>query len=236
MDGTTETEVQERSDERTLIIRSNRLLGTALIESGLADNEAVETAHEKLLMNLEAGMTESPSILTYLLFEQKALKENDLIEYTLKNHSIGLIDIRHYTLDSLPEGCELSKCFATWSIPFNHRDGTYFVATAHYLSKPVIEAWEALLDGPIFWYVTSMRSIMIALKKISSIPQRVDEGEESATEKEIKAQAEQKPNPHDDDEDEEDTFEFSSDTDTLTESNNNEDTESSDNEGAKDDK
>lgn len=226
MDGTTETEVQERGDERTLIIRSNRLLGTALIESGLVDNEAVETAHEKLLMNLEAGMTESPSILTYLLFEQKALKENDLIEYTLKNHSVGLIDIRHYTLDSLPEGCELSKCFATWSIPFNYRDGVYFIATAHYLSKPVTEAWEALLDGPIFWYVTSMRSIMIALKKISAIPQRPDVSEESEAEKTAKAQEEQKPNPHDEDDDEEDTFEFSSGTDALPEeSNDDEDSE-----------
>ena len=226
MNGTTATNVQERSDERTLIIRSNRLLGSALIESGLVDNEAVEAAHEKLLMVLEAGMAESPSILTYLLFEQKALKENDLIEYTLKKHSIGLIDIRHYTLDSLPEGCELSKCFATWSIPFNYRDGSYFIATAHYLSKPVVEAWEALLDGPIFWYATPMRSIMIALKKISAIPQRPDSGKEDAAKKQSKAQEKEQPDPHaDEDDDEDDTFEFSSDSEITPDLSSDKDAE-----------
>jgi hypothetical protein len=180
MDSTAETDLLENREQRTLIIRSNRLLGAALIESGLVSSEAVETAHERLLMNLEAGVTESPSILTYLMFEQKCLKENDLIDYTIKQHHIGLIDIRHYTLDSLPEGCDLSQCFATWSIPFSHRDGTYFIATAHYLSKPVIDAWESLLRKPVFWYATSMRSIMIALKKISAIPEHPENKDKDA--------------------------------------------------------
>ncbi|GAB4269869.1 MAG: hypothetical protein Tsb0018_01960 [Opitutales bacterium] len=165
-------ETPEITAERALVIRCNRLLGSALVDANLISNDALEIAYEKMRQMVESGNFESASILTALIFEQKALEENELIEYTLKNHDVGLIDLRHYTFDELPKGCDLRKCYMTWTIPFAQRDGCFFMSTGYYLSPAIVSYWENLLNAPILWHISSMRSIMIALKKLSNIENR----------------------------------------------------------------
>jgi hypothetical protein len=64
---------------------------------------------------------------------------------------------------------ELSLCWASSTIPFDHVEGTYMVASCYYISAPVVKYWEELLDGKVVWYAASMASINRGLERIEEI-------------------------------------------------------------------
>ncbi|MEM8548068.1 MAG: TRAP transporter TatT component family protein [Pseudomonadota bacterium] len=68
------------SEQRPLILRSNRFLGSALIERGLVTAEDLEVANEKLLETIQAGDIRGASLLNILIYEQKALDEALLLD------------------------------------------------------------------------------------------------------------------------------------------------------------
>jgi len=162
-------------EHRALILRSNRFLGSALVERGLVSVDDLEAANEKFMEAIQASELKRASILSTLLFETKSLKEESLIEHLVDEEGLGLIDLSYIDLRSLrPYHVDLSLCWASSTIPFDKVEDTYMVATCYWLSAPVVKHWEDLLDGRVIWYGTSTNSMTRALERIEEIHEAED--------------------------------------------------------------
>jgi len=119
------------------------------------------------------------SILSTLLFDLKKVEEAKLLDYLAEEVKLGLIDLNFVELQSLrPMNVDLSLCWASSTVPFDHVEGTYMLATCYYMSAPVIKHWEELLDGRVIWYGTSTASLSRALERIEEIHETEDTAED----------------------------------------------------------
>jgi hypothetical protein len=157
-------------EHRALILRSNRFLGSALVDRGLVSMSELEGANEKFMEAIQASELKRASILNTLLFESKALSEADLFEHLVDEEGLGLVDLDFVELRSLrPFNIDLSLCWVTSTIPFDKVEDTYMLASCYYLSAPVVKHWEESLDGRVIWYGTSTTSVTRALERIQEI-------------------------------------------------------------------
>jgi len=156
---------------RALILRSNRFLGSSLVNKGLLSSDDLEAANEKFMEAIQSPeLLKNASILTTLLYDLKLLDEAKLLEHIVEEHGIGLIDLNHIELRSLPDTkLDMSLCCASSTIPFDKVNETYMVATCYYMSAPVIKYWEDLLDGEVVWYGTSAVSMSRGLERMEDI-------------------------------------------------------------------
>lgn len=162
-------------EHRALILRSNRFLGSAMVERGLVSVDDLETANEKFMEAIQSSELKRASILSTLLYETKALEEQSLLEHLVEEEGLGLIDLSYIDLRSLRTfNVDLSLCWATSTIPFDKVEDTYMVATCYWLSAPVVKHWEELLEGRVIWYGTSTNSMTRALEKIEEIHEAED--------------------------------------------------------------
>lgn len=162
-------------EQRALILRSNRFLGSSLVDRGLVSVNDLELANEKFMEAIQASELKRASILNTLLFDTKSLEEHALLEHIVEEEGLGLIDLNHIDLRSLrPFGVDLSLCWATSTIPFDKIENTYMLATCYGLSEPVVKHWQELLNSPILWYATSSASMTRALDRIESIHEAED--------------------------------------------------------------
>lgn len=151
---------------RPLILRSNRFLGSALIERGLLANDDLEAANQKLLEGIQKGDARSANLLNILLYELKVLEEADLIDSIVEQDDVGIIDLANYDLGFLSnQNVNLDICWATYTIPFDQVEGFTMIATAYYLSKPAVTYWEEQFPGPVLWYLCSVGSIAESLER-----------------------------------------------------------------------
>lgn len=168
---------------RALILRSNRFLGSALVDKGLASVGDLEEANGKFMEAIQASDLRRASILSTLLFELKKLDEAKLLDYLAEEEKLGLVDLNFVELGSLrPMNVDLSLCWASSTVPFDHIEGTYLVATCYYLSAPVKKHWEDLLEGRVVWFGTSTSSLSRALKRIEEIHEAEDAAAEDEEE------------------------------------------------------
>jgi hypothetical protein len=166
---------------RALILRSNRFLGSALVDKGLVSSAVLEEANGKFMDVIQSAELKRASILSTLIFDLKKLDESKLLEYQAEEMKLGLIDLDFVQLQSLrPMNLDLSICWASSTVPFDYVEGTYLVASCYYMSAPVVKHWEELLDGHVIWYATSFTSLSRALGRIEDI----HEAEDSAAEDE----------------------------------------------------
>ena len=155
---------------RPLLLRGNRFLGSALVNANIITIDQLEEANQKLLDIINGESLKQASILNILSFEMNVLNEPELIAHTVENHEVGLIDLTHYNLSrGFDNTLELPLCWATWTLPFDKLDGVYSVATAYYLSKPIVEYWEQKLGGYVLWYACSLKSLSDALQRIDQL-------------------------------------------------------------------
>ena len=156
---------------RALILRSNRFLGSSLVNKGLLSSGDLEAANEKFMEAIQSPeMLRNASILTTLLYDLKVLDEARLLEYIVEENGIGLIDLNHIELRPLPSTeLDLSLCWASSTIPFDKVEETYMVATCYYMSAPVVKHWEDLLNGKVVWYGTSMASMSRGLERLEDV-------------------------------------------------------------------
>jgi hypothetical protein len=156
---------------RALILRSNRFLGSALVEKGLISSSDLEAANGKFMESIQSPeLLMNASILTTLLYDLKVLDEAKLLEYIVDEHRVGLIDLNHIDLRSLRSmNIEIDICRASSTIPFDKVEDTYMVATCYFMSAPVLKYWEELLDGRVVWYGTSTASITRSLERLDDI-------------------------------------------------------------------
>jgi hypothetical protein len=154
------------SEYRSLIMRSNRLLGAALVEANLIKIEDLEKANERLLEIIALDQPRQCTVLGILAYEMKALREEDALQHVVDNEGAGLVDLRDYDVaDEIKRNIDPGACWATWSVPFDHEEEFHFVATAYYLSPPVRAFWEKQLNGPILWFGTTLEGIADYLEK-----------------------------------------------------------------------
>lgn len=152
---------------RPIIMRSNRLLGAALVERNLIDVEQLNQATERFLQVLDDSPELEASLLSVLVNETKALTEESLLEYLIDEMQMGLIDARDIDFnDDLKMHLEIGSCRATWSVPFDRDEDVHYVASAYYLSPAVRQFWEKKLNGPIIWYGSTLDSISDFLDKL----------------------------------------------------------------------
>jgi hypothetical protein len=156
-----------QSEYRPLLMRANRLLGSALIEHNLVRFEDLEAANERLLEVAATGQVRQSSVLSILCYEQKVLKEDDVLHHVVDDHGVGVIDLRGYDVpEDLRKELDLDACWATWSVPFDREEDFHFVATAYYLSPAVRSYWEKRLGGHIIWQATTMEIIADFLDRV----------------------------------------------------------------------
>ena len=155
------------TEYRPLLMRANRLLGSALIEHNLVKFEDLEAANERLLEVAATGQVRQSSVLNILVNEKKVLSEEDVLHHVVDDHGVGVVDLRGYEVpDDVRKETDLEACWATWSVPFDREEDFHFIATAYYLSPAVRSFWEKKLGGQIIWQATTMEIIADFLDRL----------------------------------------------------------------------
>jgi hypothetical protein len=155
-------------EHRPLMMRANRLLGAALVEHNLVKIEHLEAANERLIELSSSGQPRQSTILGILAYDQKVVKEEDVLHHLVETDGIGLIDLHGYEVpEDVKKETDPGMCWATWTVPFDHEEDFWSVASAYYLSPAVRSHWEKQLGGQILWYGTTLEMIAEYLEKLS---------------------------------------------------------------------
>ena len=151
---------------RQLILRSNRFLGSSLVDRGLIEQASLEKANEQLIDLIQNQEVKRPCLLQILMYDLKVLDEETLLDNLAKGAPVGMVDLSSLSIQ-LPAGVEPAECGATGTIPFDLREDVHFVATTYYFSKPVRDFWEERLEGHLSWFVTTLASMNEALEDLT---------------------------------------------------------------------
>jgi hypothetical protein len=153
---------------RTLLVRSNRALGTMLQEKKLVTTEQLDEANEKLLENIQTGDARRASILHILLFEMQVLNEDAYMEAVAERHAVGMIDLHSCQFRKTADlHFDLTASWVTWTVPFDMVDDFCMLATAFYSSPPAVKFWQEKYAGRnLVWYSASVRSLQSALERL----------------------------------------------------------------------
>ena len=157
-------------ENRPLILRSNRFFGSKLVEIELISSDDLEAANEKLLEIIQSGNLKTANLLNILIYDLNLLNENELINRTLEEHPIGLIELSNYDL-SVTQQMDLDPeiCQVTYTLPFDMIDDYVNIATSFYLSKPARDYWEDKFKNfHILWYISTMNSISETLDRYNN--------------------------------------------------------------------
>jgi hypothetical protein len=157
------------SEHKTLLMRANRTLGSALMELNLVKIQDIEQANEKLLEMVAQNQLRQSSVLAILAFDTKVIREEDLLQHVVEVDGVGLVDLRDYDVpDESRKNLDMGACWATWSVPFDKEEEFYFVATAYYLSPAVRAFWEKQLGSSILWFGTTLEGVADYLERLQS--------------------------------------------------------------------
>lgn len=157
------------SEHRSLLMRTNRLLGAALVDHNLVKMEDLEKANERLLEVLASNQPRQSTVLGILAYEMKVVREDDVLQHIVETEGAGLVDLRNYeTSDEIKKNLDVGACWATWSVPFDREEEFYFIATAYYLSPAVRAFWEKQFGAQIIWYGTTLDVIADYLEKMEA--------------------------------------------------------------------
>jgi hypothetical protein len=156
-------------ENRSLMMRANRLLGAGLVEHNLVKIEDLEKANERLLEIIASNQPRQATVLGVLAYELKVIKEEDVLQHLVEAEGLGLVDLRGYEPpDDIKKGLDLEACWATWSVPFDLEEDFMFIASAYYLSPAVRTYWEKRFEGPILWFGTTLEGVAEHLDRLSS--------------------------------------------------------------------
>jgi len=158
-------------EHRPLIVRSNRTLGSLLLEKKLITSDQLDTANEKLLEHLEKDDLRRASVLHVLIFEMQVLNEDAYLEAVIDKFGVALIDLHSCQFKKVADlSLDLTACWATWTVPFDVVDDFYLLATLLYPSPQVVKFWSEKYAGKnIIWYALSVRSFQSAMEKLEHV-------------------------------------------------------------------
>ena len=147
---------------KPLIMRANRLLGATLVEQELVSIDDLDEANERLaeLMGEQANAFQV-SLLSVLVNEKGAVKEDDLLEILVEEHGLGLLDLDNIDYpEELKSTLDVKACWATLTVPFDQTEDTLYLATAYYLSPAVRSHWEEnFADKNLVWFASTVESL-----------------------------------------------------------------------------
>jgi hypothetical protein len=147
-------------ENRSLMMRANRLLGAGLVEHNLVKIEDLEKANERLLEIIATNQPRQATVLGVLAYELRVIREEDVLQHLVESEGLGLIDLRGYEPpEDTKKGLDLDACWATWSVPFDQEEDFTFIASAYYLSPAVRTFWEKKFEGPLLWFGTTLEGI-----------------------------------------------------------------------------
>lgn len=152
----------------SLLIKSNRVLGTRLVEADLASVEEMDRANEVFIELARAKDIKRASLLRVLVYDMQSLKEESLLDYQLENYPVGAVMLENYKIDDellAQESLELMR--ASWTLPIDRVNGRWFLATAYYMSDIVREFWEERLEGRITWLVSSLSQLETVFESLA---------------------------------------------------------------------
>lgn len=169
------------NESRPLILRSNRFLGSALVERALITNEDLEAANEKLLEIIQSGDLKGANLLNILLYDLNVLDESKLIDNIVDEYHLGMVDLMNYDLSAMKDmNLNYDLCWATFTVPFDRVEDFVMIGTAYYLSKPAVNFWEEQFEGTnIIWYVCSLSSVAGAMERFQTELNAEEEAEKA---------------------------------------------------------
>jgi len=154
---------------RPLLLRGNRFLGSALVDKGLITVETLDQANQRLLEVLQTGNLKQASLLYVLLYDLHALSEEALLTHLVDEYSLPLVDLHGYELErSVQRPLDMDLCWTSWTVPFDRVEDVWFVASAYYLSQPVVKHWNNLLGDTVIWYGASFATMTEALDRLET--------------------------------------------------------------------
>ena len=153
----------------SLMIKSNRVLGTRLVEAGLTSVEEMDKANEDFIGLARAKDVRRASLLRIMIYDHQSLAEESLLDYQLENYPVGAVMVENYDIDEeLFEDIPLELMHASWTLPIDRVGNRWFLATAYYMSDIVRKFWEERLDGRINWYISSMSQLEIQFEAMAA--------------------------------------------------------------------
>jgi hypothetical protein len=155
---------------KPLIMRSNRLLGATLVEQGLVSIDDLDEANDRLLELMSTqSETARVSLLSIMINEKQCLDEANLLEKIVEDHMLGLIALENIDFpESIQATLKVEECWATLTVPFDHVENTWYLATAYYLSPAVRSFWEDKIQGNVVWFAATIESISEFLESFES--------------------------------------------------------------------
>jgi hypothetical protein len=152
----------------SLLIKSNRVLGTHLVEAGLTSVEDMDRANELFIDLARAKDLKRASILRVLIYDNQSLKEESLLDYQLEKFPVGAVMLENYKLnEELLQEHPLEVMRASWTLPIDFVNGRWFLATAYYMSEVVREFWEERLEGRITWNISSLSQLETVFESLA---------------------------------------------------------------------
>lgn len=153
----------------SLLIKSNRVLGTRLVEAGLTSLENMDAANESFIELARAKDLKRASLLRILIYDNQSLREESLLDLLIEEHQVGAVLLENYHLDDVllvQHPLEIMR--ASWTIPLDFVNDRWFMATAYYLSDVVRKFWEDRLEGRITWLVSPMHQFESVFEELDS--------------------------------------------------------------------
>ena len=145
---------------RSLMIKSNRVLGTRLVEAGLTSVDNMDKANEAFIRIARTDDLRKASLLRIMIYDHQTISEEQLLDYQLENCAAGAVMLENYNLNQdIYDDIPLELMRASWTLPIDRVGNRWFVATCYYLSDVVRQFWEEKLEGRINWYVTTMSQL-----------------------------------------------------------------------------
>ena len=153
----------------SLLIKSNRVLGTRLVEAGLVSLADMDAANESFIELARAKDLKRASLLRILIYDNQTLKEESLLDHLIETYHAGAILLENYNLDDVllvQHPLELMR--ASWTLPLDFVNDRWFMVTAYYLSDIVRKFWEDRLDSRITWLISPMQQFETVFEELET--------------------------------------------------------------------
>ncbi len=152
----------------SLLIKSNRVLGTRIVEAGLATIEDMDRANESFIELARAKDIRRASLLRIMVYDHQTLKEESLLDYQLEQYPVGAVMLEDFQIneEALAE-IPLEVMRASWTMPIDRIGERWFLATAYYMSDSVRQHWEERLGGRITWYLSSLSQLESTFERLA---------------------------------------------------------------------
>jgi hypothetical protein len=100
------------------------------------------------------------------------------MEYQLATYGLGALLLENYDVDPvILTGQSIDLMRASWTLPVDHLNGRWFLASAYYLSEVVRKYWEDQLGSRVSWMISPINQFEPVFEKLENDRAAADGGE-----------------------------------------------------------